>query len=79
MQTSQKDMNSQPSINEFLESLSKLPIDDQLMISEIIHKRAIEAKRKEIAQSVKESEAEYGANKTSSGTVDDFIKDVEND
>jgi hypothetical protein len=41
-------MNSKTSINDFLESLSELPLDDQLMISEIIHKSAIEEKRKEV-------------------------------
>ena len=46
MQTSPKGINSKSSINDFLESLSKLPLDNQLMISEIIHKRVIEEKKK---------------------------------
>ena len=45
MQTSPKGMNSKSNINDFLESISKLSLDDQLMISEIIHKRVIEEKR----------------------------------
>jgi uncharacterized protein (DUF433 family) len=59
MQTTGKAPDSKNSINDFLESVSKLSLDDQLMISEIIHKRVIEAKRKEIARSVKESKEEY--------------------
>jgi len=77
MQTSPKRMNSKSSINDFLESLSKLPLDDQLMISEIIHKRVIEEKRKELASSVKESKEEYLSKKTKKGSVKDFINDIE--
>lgn len=76
MQTSPKGMNSKTSINDFLESLSKLSLDDQLMISEIIHKRVIEEKRKALAESVKESKAEYLAKKTKKGSVKDFINDI---
>ncbi|HCY77279.1 MAG TPA: hypothetical protein DHV28_15280 [Ignavibacteriales bacterium] len=70
----------QPSnfIEDFLENVSKLPLDDQLMISEIIHKRVIEAKRKALANTVKESNEEYLSNKTGKGNVDDFLKDLEN-
>jgi hypothetical protein len=77
MQTSPKRINSKTSINDFLESLSKLPLDDQLMISEIIHKRVIEEKRKELAASVKESKEEYLAKKTKKGSVKDFTNDIE--
>jgi hypothetical protein len=77
--SSENFMETTSIINEFLESLSKLPLDDQLMISEIIHKRVIEEKRKEIAVTVKESKEEYIANKTKKGTVEDFLNDLENE
>ena len=79
MQTVSKVIKSKNSINDFLESISRLPLEDQLMISEIIHKRVIEAKRKEIAKSVKESKAEYLASKTSRGSVDDFLNDIKSE
>ncbi|MHB1688284.1 MAG: hypothetical protein ACYCVH_13040 [Ignavibacteriaceae bacterium] len=69
-------MEASNNLNDFLESVSKLPLDDQLMISEIIHKRVIEEKRKKLAESVKESKEEYQANKTKRGSVDDFLKDM---
>lgn len=56
-------MENQTSINDLLEKVQKLPLDEQVMISEIIQKRIIEAKRKEIAVSVKESKEEYAAQK----------------
>lgn len=77
MQTTPQEMNSKTGINDFLELFSKLSLDDQLMISEIINKRVIEEKRKEIAASVKESKEEYLAKKTKKGSVKDFINDIE--
>jgi len=79
MQTSPKGMNPKTFINDFLESISKLSLDDQLMISEIIHKRVIEAKRKELADSVKESKEEYLSNKTGRGSVKDFLNDIKDE
>ena len=76
MQSNQKGMEAQTQLNNFLESISKLPLDDQLMISEIIHKRVIEAKRKELAESVKESKEEYFANKTGRGSAADFLNEL---
>ena len=72
-------MQTLKSINDFLESLAKLPLDDQLMISEIIHKRVIELKRKAMAESISESKEEYLSNKTKRGSVDDFLKDLESE
>ena len=79
METSPKGMNSRTSINDFLESISKLPLDDQLMISEILHKRVIEAKRKELADSVRDSKAEYLAEKTGRGSVENFLHDIKDE
>ena len=79
MQTIGKVPDSKTNLNDFLESISKLPLDDQLMISEIIHKRVIEAKRKEIADSVKESKEEYLSSKTGRGSVDDFLNDLKSE
>ena len=79
MQTAPKGSDSRTFINDFLESVSKLPLDDQLMISPIIHNRVIEAKRKEFADSVKESKEEYFAGKTGRGLAEDFLKETENE
>ncbi len=72
-------MQTEQNINDFLESISKLPLDDQLMISEIIHKRVIEEKRNQLAQSVKESEEEYHSGGSKRGSAEDFLKDMENE
>ncbi len=70
-------MQEPTNLNELLESVYRLPLDDQLMIAEIIHKRVIEEKRKEIAESVKESKEEYLSKKTKRGSVEDFLNDLD--
>ena len=79
MQVAPNGSNSRTFINDFLESVSKLPLDDQLMISQIIHNRVIEAKRKEFADSVKESKEEYFAGRSGRGSAEDFLKETENE
>ena len=67
----------QLTLDKMLESIALFPLDDQLMISDIIHKRVIEEKRKLLSNSVKESLEEYNAGLTNSGSVSDFLNDVE--
>jgi len=66
-------METSNRINDYLESFSRLPWDDQLMVSEIILKRIIEEKRKKLAASVKDSKIEYYANKAKKGSVDESV------
>lgn len=72
-------MNTNSEINEVLESISKLSIDDQSMIAEIIHARVIEEKRKLLANSIRESREEYTAGKASRGTVKNFISEIDSE
>lgn len=69
-------MHNSTNLNDFLESISKLPLDDQMMISEIIRKRVIEERRKSLAKSIRESSEEYASGKAGSGTIDDFLNDL---
>jgi hypothetical protein len=62
-----------------LDNVSMLPVDEQLMLIEIIKKRVIGQRRKELANSIRESMEEYKEGNTKIGTVDDIIKDIEND
>ena len=67
------------SFEQMLENVLKMPPDEQLILAEIIKKRIIEHSRKEFANSVKESIEEYNSGKTKTGTVNDLIRDIEND
>jgi hypothetical protein len=72
-------MEQTNSFDQMLDNVSRLPIDEQLMLAEIIKKRIIEQRRKELAKSVKESMVEYKSGKAKTGTLDELIKDIEND
>ena len=67
------------SFDNMLDSVSKLPVDEQLMLAEIIKKRIIEQRRKELADSVKESMIEYNSGKAKTGAVDDLLRELENE
>ena len=67
------------SFDNMLDTVSKLPVEEQLMLAEIIKKRIIEQRRKELANSVKESLEEYNGGKAKTGSLDDLIKDLENE
>jgi len=69
--------STQITLDKMLETIALFPLDDQLIISDIVHKRVIEEKRKLHADSVKESQQEYNAGLTKSGSVSDFLNDVE--
>jgi len=73
----EKKHRRQVTLDKMLESIALFSLDDQLMIAEIVRKRVIEEKRKLFADSVKESKQEYSAGLTRSGSVSDFLIDVE--
>ncbi|HOI30211.1 MAG TPA: hypothetical protein PLZ15_10690 [Melioribacteraceae bacterium] len=70
-------MQTKNIINDFLESVSKLSLEDQLMISNLIYKRVIEERRKEISDTIRESREEYYSGRSGRGSVEDFLKDAE--
>ncbi|MCK9212763.1 MAG: hypothetical protein M0P61_18200 [Ignavibacteriaceae bacterium] len=73
----EKKNSAQTTLDKMLEAIALFPLDDQLIISDIVHKRVIEEQRKLLANSVKESLQEYNAGLTKSGSVNDFLNDVE--
>lgn len=64
-------------IDSILDQTEKLSLEDQAVLSEILRKRLSEEKRKMLIQSVKEGMEEYKSGKTRSGSVADFLKDIE--
>jgi GTPase Era involved in 16S rRNA processing len=72
-------MQTSTTINEALESISRLSPDDQFMVAEIIRKRVIELRRQELAKSVEISRAEYKKGLTEHGSVDEFTASIKDD
>ena len=63
-------------LNKILETIDNMDIDDQSYILEILYKRIIESKRREIAKLARESERNYKKGKVKKGTVEDLWKDL---
>ena len=66
-------------LDNFLDEFSRLPIEDQEMLLDLLKKRNIEQKRLRIAREVKEAQREHKKGLTKRGTVADLIKDLESD
>lgn len=65
------------SIDSLLDQVEKLSVEDQIIFTEVLHKRLLEEKRKRFVQTVHDGLAEYKAGKTDSGSVDDLLKKID--
>lgn len=68
---------SQPSFNQVLEMAEFLSASEQDFLIEILQKRLVEKRRKEIAASIAEARAEYKTGKTQKVTVDELMADLD--
>lgn len=64
---------------QMLDNISRMSAEEQLMLAEIIKKRIAEQRRKEIAYNVKESLEKYNSGEAKTGSIDDLIKELEDD
>jgi hypothetical protein len=64
---------------QLIESVEALPIDDQEILVEIINKRIIEQRREELVADMEESLEDYRRGDVRIGTVDDLLRDLEED
>jgi hypothetical protein len=67
------------SFQEIIESVEALPLDDREILVEIINKRIIEQRREELKADMKESLEAYRKGEVWVGTVDDLLRDLEED
>jgi len=65
--------------DNFLDEFSRLPIEDQEMLLDLLKKRNIEQKRMRIVRDVKEAQREHKKGLTKRGTVEDLMRDLESD
>lgn len=62
---------------ELIETIEALPLDDQELLIEIIHKRLIEQRRAELAAEVAEARDAYRRGDVRWDPVADFMRDLE--
>jgi len=59
--------------------VESLPIEDREMLVEIINKRIVEQRREELVADMETSLEAYRRGEVRTGTVDDLIKDLQED
>lgn len=70
-------MQSSSSFQQALEAVEALPVDDQVVLLDILHKRLVEHKREQLRCEVAEAEADYANGNVKRGTVNDFMAELE--
>ena len=64
---------------ELIESVEALPLDDREILIDIINRRIIEQKREELVADMEESLQAYRKGEVRIGTVDDLLRDLDED
>jgi len=60
-----------------IEKVERLPVDDQLLLIEIIRQRMIQHRRGELITQVAEARAAYRTGDVRRGSVDDLMQELE--
>lgn len=60
-----------------IEQVERLPVDDQMLLIEIIRQRLIQHRRRELVAQVAEAREAYRTGDVRSGSVDDLWRDIE--
>ena len=60
-----------------IERVEALPIDEQLLLIEIIRQRLVEGRRAELAAEVAEARQAYQTGDVRRGTVEDLLKELD--
>jgi hypothetical protein len=69
---------SMKSFGEILEMADNLPLEEKLMLIEILKKRISESERIRIINDVKDAEKEFNPKDFKTSTVDEIINDILN-
>jgi hypothetical protein len=66
-------------LNKIIDDFNELPFEDREYAVELMQKQLIEAKRESINRRAKEAETNLKKGRVKRGTIDDLLKDLEND
>lgn len=66
-------------LNRIIDDFNELPFEDKEYAIELIQKQLIEAKRERIMRRAKEAQTNLRKGKVKRGTMEDLLKDLEND
>ena len=66
-------------INAVVDKFQELSLEDQEYVAEIIHKQLLESRREHLADRIAEARSNYRTGKSTSGSFDELMEDLEND
>jgi 16S rRNA C1402 N4-methylase RsmH len=61
---------------EVLEAADHLSTDEQMELVEVLRKRIVEQRRKEIAQDIREARKEFAAGRSQPATPDEILREI---
>lgn len=61
---------------EVLEAADRLSTDEQMELVEVLRKRIVEQRRREIAQDIREARQEFASGRCRPATPDDILKEI---
>ncbi len=68
---------TQSGLQRVIEQVETLPLDDQLMLIEIIRQRSIQQRRSDLAAEIADARQAYSTGDVHRGTVEDILKDID--
>ncbi len=71
-----KSTNSPANFDEVLGAASKFPADTMEEIAELLHKRAVEMRRKDLALEIKSAQSEFKAGRAKKVSVESLLEEI---
>ena len=65
--------------DQLLDTIERLPIEQQETLLDVLHNRLVELRREQIVRNAAEARQLYFAGRLPSGTVDDLFSDLSSD
>lgn len=63
-------------LDQVLESIEMLPIEDQEMLVELIHRRLVERRRDEISENITQAKKDYETGRVFRGSAEEVITEL---
>jgi hypothetical protein len=69
--------SASPSFQQALDVVEALPMDDQILLLDILQKRLIQQKRDQLRHEIAEAEQDYADGNVKRGSVADFMAELD--
>ncbi|HSJ57749.1 MAG TPA: hypothetical protein VLC95_11250 [Anaerolineae bacterium] len=69
-------MEGSVSFADVLEAADQLPLDDQEMLADVLHRRVVAQRRRRLVAEVREAQEEYEAGRTREVTPEEIMAEI---